>query len=342
MDSSERLAEQSMLDGILNASDEKLRGEALRIHGPVRSSEIHYTEQRSRDASLTVQRNAVWLLRTSRDPQAAQILRRRIADTADPAVFALAFENLRAAPDAKLLADSRTDLIAKALQSSDTMVFSVGLHAAALVGTPELPALLSTALGHREQKVREAAVEVISQLGNATAYESQLRGLLIGKDRYPVSDYTPVYAVLTQSTDSSTFGVIQHSLQTLRPHELLEFSNALLLGKSRQPWLRDLLLELSTQEGELAELAFGRLAGFGQDPGWGPAIYPALVKRCLAKLEKAPPESSPERHRYLVDLEPCREFLGRLASRTSFTPQEATTAIEFARRFLKAAHGTNP
>lgn len=337
MDSSERLAEQSMLDGILNAPDEKRRGEALRIHGPVRPSELPYIEQRSRDASLTIQRNAVWLLQTSREPEAAQILRRRLADTTDLVVFALAFAGLRSAADVRALLESRKELIAQALKSSDPAVFAAGLQAAALVELPELPVLIGTALAHPEQKIRDVAVELVSQLGSATAYEPQLRGLLIGKVKYPVSDYTPVYVVLTQSKEDSTASVIEHALKSPAPHELLDFSNALLLGKSRQPWLRELLLGFLAQDGELAEISFGRLAGFGQDPGWGPAVYPALVKRCLARLEKAPPEGNPERHRYLVDLEPCREFLGRLAGRPSFSVQEAGAAIEFARHFLEGA-----
>ncbi|MFT3754947.1 MAG: HEAT repeat domain-containing protein [Pseudoxanthomonas sp.] len=313
MNSSERAAQQSMLDHILDAPDEKTRGEALRIHGPVRSEELPHIEQRAREASRTVQRNAVWLLRTARDPEAAQILRRRLAATTDAVVFALAFDSLRGAPDAQQLAAAHKDLITEALQSQEPEVFAAGLHAAALAALPELPQILSGALAHPEQKVRDAAVDVIAQLGSAPAYEPQLRGLLLGKDKYPVSDYTPVYIVLTQSTDAVTAGVLQHALQSPRPHELLDFSNALLLGKSRQPWLRDLLLDFSAQPGELGATAFGRLAGFGQDPGWGPAVYPALVQKCLATLENAPPEGSTERHRYLVDCEPCREFLGRLA-----------------------------
>jgi len=333
----ERRAEQALIDGILDAADESSRGEALRRHGPVRPDELAHIARRSQDPSPKVQRNAIWLLKTARDPGAVKILRQRLADTTDPIVFAQAFEGLLLEPDAKALAGSRKELLSVALTSTDPKVHAAALRAAVWGGGFDGPALLRAALSHAQPIVRETAVELIAQPGNAAAYEPQLRALLREKERLPLSDYTALYGILAQSAESDTAHVIRHSLKTPRAHELIDFSNAVFFSKSRQPWLRDLLFDLLAESGEAAEVAFSRLAGFGQDAGWGPAVHPALVKRCLNRMEQAPAEGNPSRHRALVDLEPCREFLGRLAGRQAFSPDEAAAAMDFARRFLKTA-----
>jgi hypothetical protein len=52
-------------------------------------------------------------------------------------------------------------------------------------------------------------------------------------------------------------------------------------------------------------------------------------------LEKAPPPGDPDRRRYLVELEPSRELLGKLAGRTKFTWEEPDAALAAARQLLQ-------
>jgi hypothetical protein len=328
--------EKTQLDRILEATDKPTRNRALKDHGPVSDREFSYIVRRSKEASPTLQRNAMWLLKTARGSE--DVLRQRLGEPIDAEAFVIGLGGLLPRPgtpknpQAQALARSHHTLITQALASNEPDVLEAALRASVLAGDPTLPKFLAAALMNQEQQVRETAVELLAENENAAAYEAQLRTLL--RERLPLLDYTSLYQCLVRSEDPSTATVIKQSLKTPRKDELRNFGNAVLLSKSRQPWLRDLLLEMLDWDDEQADTAFSRLESLGQESGFGPSVHPALVKKCLEKLETAPPPESLDRYRYLVDLDPCRSFLARLAGRDRFAPADAAAAIEFARTFL--------
>lgn len=313
----------SLLEPALSAPDPHAFGEALRTHGPILAEEVPYLDDKSKSSQELTRRNATRLLATTIKGGALDVLRRRVTDTQDPQVFILALGGLLREPDAKRLAASRPELLTAALSDADPKIWAVALRAAALSGLPNLQELLAGALKNPDEKVRAAALEVVTEMGLATL-EPLVRDALLHARKNAPYPFLDIYRLLSKSDDPGMADVFRKSLQ--QTGELSAFLNG--CTDSRKPWLRALLLEMARQDGVERWGPFRELADWGRD------TEKDLVSLCVDLLEKTPTGDELTRRRYLYDLEPCRDLLGRLAGR-KFAWDERDAMLEFARARLR-------
>jgi len=318
---------KSLLDKILNAPTEEQYREALRQYGPVLAQDIDYLAQQSQSEQPTIRRHAARLLVTTLKGGALRVLRARVADTTDPQVFIIALSGLSHEPDATTLAQSRPQLLAAALADDDPLVLTAAIQIAGQAALPGIHELLARLLQHPSEAVRSAAVEAIAKVG-VGPLEAQLKAVLQGATPSSTYPFVVLYRLLGNSDDSSMAAVFADSLKGISVSREADFFNG--IQHSRKPWLRALLLDLARGESRNRSAAFVTLTD------WPDAdTQRELVRICLQRLEAAPPASSPERRHYLVELEPCRRYLGMRAGRNPFSWEEYDAALATAQQLLQ-------
>lgn len=322
MDSTTQAA-LSLLEPVLAAPDSPAFGIALKIHGPVLAEEVPYLDEKSKSAQELTRRNATRLLATTIKGDALNVLRRRVADTQDSQVFIIALRGLLREPDAKRLAASRPELLTAALKDPDPQVLVIALRGAVLAGLPNLQELLVGALKNPDEQVRGAALEVVAQTGLGTLEPLVKDALLHARKNAPYP-FLDIYRMLGSSDDPGMAEVFRKSLQ--QTGELASFLNG--CSDSRKPWLRALLLEMAHKDGVERWGPFRKLAD------WGGEVEKDLVPLCAELLEKTPAGDELTRRRYLYDLEACRDYLGKLASR-KFAWDERDAMLDVARARLR-------
>lgn len=318
-----------LLEKVLNAATEEQYREALRQYGPVLAQDIPYLAQQSQSEQPTVRRHAARLLTTTLKDGAVRALRARVADTMDPQVFIIALSGLSHEPDAKALSQSRPQLLAAALAQDDPQLLAAAVRIAGQAALPDIHALLQRVLQHPSEEVRAAAIEALATVGPGPL-EPQLTAVL--KEATPSSPYpfAILYRLLGNSDNPAMAAVFAGSLQGVSVAREADFFNG--IQNSRKPWLRGLLLDLARGDSRNRASAFITLTDWPD-----PDTQRELVRICVQQLEKAPPPGSPERRHYLVELEPCRQYLGKRAGRGPFSWEEYDAALATARQLLKDA-----
>lgn len=316
----------SLLEPVLSALNSQEFGKALKIHGPVLAEEVPYLDEKSKSTQELTRRNATRLLCTTVKGGALDVLRKRIADTPDPQMFVLALHGLSREPDAKRLAASRPELLTAALKDADPQVMGVALRAAALAGIPNLQEVLEHALKSPDEPVRAAGLEVVAQVGLGTL-EPLVKEALQNARKGAPYPFPEMYHMLAASDDPGMAAVFRQSLE--QTGELAAFMNG--TAQSRKPWLRGLLLELAQKDNLQRWSAFKALAD------WGSETEHDLLTLSVELLVKTPTKDGIDRRRYLMDIEACRDYLGKLAG-NEFAWDQRDGMLEFARQRLRAAH----
>ena len=174
-----------------------------------------------------------------------------------------------------------------------------------------------------DRDVRYAAVEALEQVGIGPL-EPVLKTILRDRPQGLTYPFISLYRLLLDSDDPELALAFKNSLVGADISQSTAFLNA--VATSRKPWVLQLLLDLANTEGLDRWPAFVTLAA------WGPQTEPDLLKICIAALEKIPPVSEQlKRRRYIVDLEECRKYLGRLAGRDRYSTEETDAALAYAR-----------
>lgn len=302
---------RELLKQALSAASARERGEVLQKHGPILEDEVPYLASKATSLFGNLRRNAVRLLALSRAPSAKVVLRQLVTDASDVEVWAVALAEFLDDPSAKQLVLAQPKHIEEALHHSDPKIAGVGMRAGMLAGTPGLSEQLEKKLllGSRDEKH-----EVLSALATSGAgtLEPKLRDLLRSPPAW-LSDFTSVYAALTYSADPTMAEDFRASLKSPKDHQAIDFDNALTFTRSRQPWLRALLLAM-LQSDSTAE----QNRGFGVLEFWGPEYEPQLLQVCARWLERMPDDEQ-QRRKYLAT-EPA--YFGYLSKRSGkdFSP----------------------
>lgn len=326
MDSRELQVAQELLNRVLTAATPAEFGKELRVHGPVHAEEVPLLADKAQSPDPTVRRNAARLLQTTTKGDAPEVLRKLIKQTSDPVVFVIAAEGLLRESDSRALCAAKPELLAAALKETEPRTLVAALRVGACAKAPGLHDAIAQLLRHPDRDVRYAAVEVLEQVG-VGPLEPALKAILRDRPQGLTYPLGALYRLLLNYDDPELAAAFKNSLADADVSQSVDFLNA--VTPSRKPWVRQLLLELATTEG------LNRWPAFVTLSGWGAETELDLLKICVAVLEKAPPKSEEQkRWMYLVDLEECRKYLGRLAGRAPYTPDEADAALAFARQRL--------
>lgn len=300
---------QQLLEKLLEETNSATWSELYIRHGAPIAEEVPLLAAKAQGGSDKVRRNAARLLALSPTAVAKAALRKLVAETADPAVFGRALAGLLDEPDAKELAGARPKMVEQALRSDDAEAAAAAVRAAPLIGLATADPELKQRLFDPDYHVRTATLEALAEHG-AGALEPTLRELLSSDPKNLFPSKANMYAALCKSTDRQTAAVFRQSLQGADTERVLDFSNGVFLSHSRQPWLRQLMLELSAEAGHPARwMALDRLWDWND-----PALQHELALICLAELEKRLPK---ERSNKLINdnqLDTCiaklNKFLG--------------------------------
>lgn len=326
MDRRELQAAQELLGRVLSATSQSEFAESLRIHGPVHAEEVPLLAEKAQSAEQTVRRNATRLLQTTTKGDAPDALRKLVKQTADPAVFVIAAAGLVGESDGPAQCGARPELLAAALKESEPVILIAALKVGACAKVKGLHDAIGKLLLSPDREVRYAAVDALEQVGIGPL-EPLLKTILRDRPQGLTYPFISLYRLLLDSDDPELAVAFKHSLVGADISQSTAFLNA--VASSRKPWVRQLLLDLASTEGLDRWPAFVTLAA------WGPATEPELLKICIAALEKIPPASEQLKHRrYVVDLEECRKYLGRLAGRNRYSTEETDAALAFARQRL--------
>jgi len=323
---------RQLLDALLALPDldGQRSNQLLRMHGSIRAEEIGYLTSKASSDSKSVRRNATRLLTIARPPEEGNIaLRHLVATSDDPGVVVLALASLLDSQDeaALALAGQRREAISAALREGGAIA-AKALRPAFRLDLPGIADEMGKQLAAPSRDARKAATAVLAEEGPG-ALEADIIAILLDPERrrsYVIGD---LYLALTYSDNPSTSSVLQQSLSGSTREHQADFSNAVLVSRSRKPWLRQFLLDLATHEGSLQWHALDLLGRWGVD-----APTKELVQVCAAELQS---RLGAERSQLLFadGVQSCREFLGRLAGR-SFLLNELHEASDFASRWLTA------
>ena len=228
---------KELLKEAMIAPTDRERSEALLRHGPIREEEIPYLVSKAHSVFGTLRRGAVRLLRLSPAPSAKAELRNLIKETGDAEVWAFALSVFLDTPDAKSLAGLSPNRIREALKHKDPFVAGVGMRAGMLVGVPGLREQLETRLAQGSRDEKYAVLNALREVG-AGSLEPQLRELLKSPPDW-LFDFTPLYEALSHGDDPTLADLFRASLVTPKDHQEIDFHNALLFTRSRQPWLKN-------------------------------------------------------------------------------------------------------
>jgi len=276
---------QQLLEKLLAETNPATWNELYIRHGAPLGEEVPFLAAKAHSGDSAVRRSAARLLALSPTPEAKAALRKLVAETQDAAVFGRALAGLLSEPDAKELAAARPKLVEQALHSADPEAAAAGVRAARLIGLSTADPELLRRLLDPDFHVRSATLETLAEQG-AGALEPKLCELLLADPQNLFPSKLNVYRALAQSPAAETAAVFRQSLTGASTERVLDFVNGLQLSHSRQPWLRQLLLELSAAEGHPA-----RWPALDQLWGWNdPATQHELALLCLAQLEKRLPK----------------------------------------------------
>jgi len=323
-----------LLDALLAEPD--LQGQRasqlLRYHGPVLAEEIDYLMSKAGSGAKNVRRNATRLLTHARPPEEGDMaLRQLVATSDDPGVVVIALASLvdsrDAAPLAWALAAQHREAILEALREGGEIA-AAALEPAFRLDLPGSADEMRKQLADPSWHVRRVATEVLAKQG-AGALEADVVAILLDPERRRSFQFIVggLYRALTYSDNPSTADVLRQSLVGSTSDEQIDFSNALLLSRSRKPWLRAFLLDLATHEGSLQWDALDRLGRWGAE-----APTKELVQVCAAELQSHV-DAEPSQLIYATGVETCRRFMSELAGR-DFWMTQLREASDFASRWL--------
>lgn len=322
--------ERQILENLLNAPDDRAFGKQLRIHGPVVEDEILYLKEQTTSPNLTVRHNAALLLSFARTEKVKPMLEELVNKSGDSYVVMVALNRLLGDPNGQTIALQNSKKIEQALTSEDPEVLRLSLKAGMIIHSPNLEKHLARGLLQNNPKVREAALEVLADIG-PSSFEPQIKEALLHKKEHPDDSYTTLYQILSRSDDPKMKEVFQTSLVGADTSQWLDFSNGIFLSKSRKPWLKALLLDLIHRKDMARWIAFGRLVDFGPD------VELDLMKVCLALYEKEIPKLG-----YDIEKEECQKFVNKLAGKEyTFQVQDQEQTLIFMKQWL-AKHPTTP
>lgn len=253
-------------------------------HGAPISEEVPFLAEKAQRGGEKVRRNAARLLALSPTVEAKTALRKLVAETEDAVVFGRALAGLPGEPGARELVAARPKLLEQALRSADPEAAAAAVRAARLVGLSTADPELQRRLLDPDFHVRSATLETLAEQG-AGALEPKLCELLLSDPQNLFLSKLNVYRALAQSSDTETADVFRQSLVGAKTERVLDFVNGVQMSQSRQPWLRQLLLELSATEGHPA-----RWPSLDQLWRWSdPTTQQELARLCLTQLEKRLP-----------------------------------------------------
>ncbi len=305
-----------LLDALLAEPDFQGQrvGQLLRYHGPILVEEIDYLMSKAGSGAKNVRRNATSLLTMAGQPDERLIvLRQLVATSNDPGVVVLALASLLDLADATALAlaAQRQEAITEALREGGTIA-AKALEPAFRLNLPGSADEMRKQLADPSWDVRRAATYVLAEQG-AGALEADVIAILLDPERRRSfsSLVGYLYQALTYSDNPSTASVLLQSLTGSTSDEQRDFSNALVLSRSRKPWLRAFLFDLATHEGDLQWVGLDRLGRWGAE-----APTKELVQVCAAELQRSlGVELSKLSNAWGVFA--CREFLADLLDVTS-------------------------
>jgi hypothetical protein len=232
-----------LLDALLAEPDFQGQrvGQLLRYHGPILVEEIDYLMSKAGSGAKNVRRNATSLLTMAGQPDERLIvLRQLVATSNDPGVVVLALASLLDLADATALAlaAQRQEAITEALREGGTIA-AKALEPAFRLNLPGSADEMRKQLADPSWDVRRAATYVLAEQG-AGALEADVIAILLDPERRRSfsSLVGYLYQALTYSDNPSTASVLLQSLTGSTSDEQRDFSNALVLSRSRKPWLR--------------------------------------------------------------------------------------------------------
>lgn len=315
----------ALLNSLLDSATDEEFDQRLRVHGPIKDDEVPALIEQSSSAQARARRNATALLRLTRSSDAKAALAKIAAHTSDEVQYTIALGGLLKEPNLASLV--RPELLKAALLSSDPEAVAVALQVTAKTHQPGAEAAIESALAHPSVKVRQAALRAACET-NPTKFEPLLIADLLKEDA--LLSYRELYLALSNSDDSKMAEVFARSLKLGPSARTTDFHNAIYFSEQRKPWLRRVLVDLLKQGGNLSESAFHILEKWGDSDK-------VLCAFCIEALQKAPPVTDKTYPGYMVDLEQCRVYLGKLAGHAPFTWEERQPALAFAQMWMTKA-----
>lgn len=308
-----------MLDDLLGASSDRAFQVALKAHGRISPEEIPALRQATEGWSEKRRRNAVAALALMDDPEALEILRGRAAETRDVQEWATAMRTLLDEPGAAEIANSRPEMVTRALQDDDGFVKGVGFSAALIGGREDAISSLEEQLS---SPVR-TGIPLLTDALNHTSpgrYEARLLALYRAEPDGVIAD--ALATALARGTDAASGEAIQARLLRLEPKNRGGHLRALQLGTA--PWVRPALLDLAGRDDPDRTAALRILIRQGPAADW--------MRVCVSIFEQTPPRDpeDPVWGKWNIYQEPCREW----ATEQAGAPQDADAALARARSWL--------
>lgn len=160
-----------LLESLLDSADDGEFDQRLRLHGPIKDSELPMLIEKSRSANGRTRRNATALLLLSRSTEAEAALEKIAVHTSDAVQYAIAVGGLLDNP--RLASLVRPELLNAAVSSGDPEVLTNALAVAAKTKQPGIEVAIEKALSNPSTKVQQAALRAANVI-NPTRFEPQL------------------------------------------------------------------------------------------------------------------------------------------------------------------------
>lgn len=281
----EAAARQHLLEDLVAAPDRRSFSERLRTYGPIEAQEVPYLASQARSWRQSLRHNAVRLLAMGRSPDALVALRKLASETDDAFVYAVAVERLAETHDPadQALAGSRPKLLHEALAQSDPDVVAAALRAGVAAKLPGIEAELDRRLSGGDAKVRDAVLDALAHSGPG-ALVGRLKAMAL-QPPANLHGMIELYMALCRSDDPSVAEVFRAVVKD--PKRGGDLGSGINLSKSKQPWLRALLLEW-LRSSDL-ELRFRALQSLPPTFGDERAVQREIVALCLHTLEQPAP-----------------------------------------------------
>ncbi len=315
-----------MLDDLLGASSDRAFQAALKAHGRIQPEEIPALRQATEGWSEKRRRNAVSALALMDNPEALEILTGRAAETRDVVEWATAMRTLLDEPGAAQIANSRPEMVTRALQDDDGFVKGVGFTAALIGGREDAIASLEEQLSSPKRD----GIALLTDALNHTApgqFEARLLALYQAEPDGVIAD--ALATTLAKGSDAASGDAVKARLLKLEPKNRGGHLRALQLGTA--PWVRPTLLDLAGRDDPDRTAALKILIHQGPAADW--------MRVCVQIFEATPARdpNDPVWGKWNIYQEPCREW----ASKEAGSAQDATATLARVQAWL-AAHPSEP